>query len=196
MCGDYFVRKETLDRHMREQKHGVASASSQAPEEHLCPTPGCRKSVTGKGFKRRDKLKEHLTKKSCKPNRKLSKARLRLPSTGPAAVPFSSSPQNLEINRADASETPSDEASSPEQEGSSTTDSGNGNPTIAERVAFLQRCCQADEEELRAVEQEIRAKEEELQERKRVYQQIRERITGSRSNLEMLMKQHQLVTGI
>jgi hypothetical protein len=116
-CGDYFVRKETLDRHMREQKHGVAPASSQEPEEHLCPTAGCRKSVRGKGFKRRDKLKEHLVKKSCKPIRQLSKARLRPPSTVPAAVPFTSPPENLEFNRVGASESPSGEGARPEQAG-------------------------------------------------------------------------------
>jgi cell division FtsZ-interacting protein ZapD len=58
-------------------------------------------------------------------------------------------------------------------------------------VAFLQRWCQADEEELRAVEQEIRAKEEELVARKRVCQQIRERLAASQSSLDMLSKQHQ-----
>ncbi|KAH6855897.1 hypothetical protein B0I37DRAFT_366063 [Chaetomium sp. MPI-CAGE-AT-0009] len=147
-CEFDFVRKETLDRHMREQKHGVTYAGPQDPEEHLCPTSGCRKSVRGKGFKRPEKLKEHLTK----------------------------------------NETPSDDASSTEKEGTCVTGSGKGTPTIAERVAFLQRCRQADEEELRTLEQEIRAKE-------RVCQQIRERILVSQSSLDMLM-QHRAAPGM
>ncbi len=176
---------------MREQKHGETSASPGGPEEYLCSTSGCRKSVKGKGFKRREKLDEHLRNKSCKPDRKSSKARLRLASTGTAAVPPTSSPQRPEVSRSGASETPSDETSSPEQESTSKTDSGSGNPTLAERIAFLQRCCQADEEELRSVEQKIREMEEEVRARKQLYQRIRERISGSQSNLEMLLKQQQ-----
>jgi hypothetical protein len=176
---------------MREQNHGVPSAALRDAEEHLCPVPGCRKSVRGKGFKRGEKLREHLAKKSCKPIRQLSKAPLRLPSTSRAAVPFTSSPIDVEIDRIDASEPPTDETGSPERERAPTTESRGGNPTIAERVAFLKRCCQADEEELRAVEQEIRAKEEELVARKRVCQQIRERLAASQSSLDMLTKQHQ-----
>lgn len=179
---------------MREQKHGAAYAGPPNPEEHLCPTPGCRKSVRGKGFKRLEKVKEHLTKKSCKPTRTLSKARLRTASTAPAATPFTPPLQNLEINHAGVSETPSDDVGSAEleetlEEITCATGSDKGNPTIAERVAFLQRCREADEEELRTLEQEIQAKE-------RACQQIRERIAASQSNLDMLMGQCRAAPGM
>jgi hypothetical protein len=75
------------------------------------------------------------------------------------------------------------ERGSPEQERAPTTELSSGSPTIAERVAFLQRCLQADEEELCA-------EEEELLTRKRACQQIRERIAASKSSLDMLMRQH------
>ena len=59
-------------------------------------------------------------------------------------------------------ETPSEETSSAEQDSTIISKSANGKPAVAGRISFLERCCQADEEELLAVEREIREREEEL----------------------------------
>ncbi len=64
-------------------------------------------------------------------------------------------------------------------------------PTLSERIAFHQRCCEADEEELDSVDREIRAMEEALRAKRQEWEHIEERVVVSRRTLEMLMKQQQ-----
>jgi len=95
--------------------------------EFRCPNSQCRKSAEGNGFRRHAKLLEHLRKKSCKPDRRSTKASHRLASSGPPTLrltypvrPYgpehngANATGSSGIGREDASETPSDETSGPE----------------------------------------------------------------------------------
>lgn len=52
-CSVSCTQQKDLKRHMRS-KHDDSSSV------YLCPTVGCRRAMEGKGFKRKDKLDEHL----------------------------------------------------------------------------------------------------------------------------------------
>lgn len=222
---------------MLEQKHGEFTGSNRP--EYRCPNPQCRKSVEDNGFKRYGKLQEHLRKNSCKPNRRLSKARQRLTSKAPPTTFLAPLARPLDMNYGganetlpnevapdefpvishdDASEISSDEASSsesalaapisaqteapsqpeerastlhPQKETTSVGKFDSGKPTLAERIAFHERCCEADEEELNMVDEEIRTMEEALRAKQEDRQRTKERIVASRRNLEMLRRQQQ-----
>ncbi|KAK3315964.1 hypothetical protein B0H66DRAFT_592224 [Apodospora peruviana] len=229
-CAEQFDRKDIFRRHKREQKHGEFAGSDRP--EFRCPNPQCRKSAEGNGFRRQDKLLEHLRNKSCKPDRRLSKARHRFTSNGPPAVlsALSARPHGLNhddanavgsptIGRDDASDTPSDETSSPgsasavpvsdvrisvpppQLDGGTSIrqtqrktpsveeKSADGKPTLSERIGFHEKCYEADVDELNVTDKEIQAMEEALHAKRQARQQVEERVVTTREVLEMLKRQ-------
>jgi len=204
-CDIRFGRKETLNRHIFEQGHSGEPARP-SPNEYLCPTSWCKRSAKGNGFRRLDKLGEHLKRKSCKPLRQTSKPRRRQLQLAPGeagAGGLTPSSWSIGVTSAGSSESPL-ESSSGHDDGNfqeAAKPSGKG-PSLAERVDFAEECLQADREQLRVEKQEILTMEakihamgEELRARKETHRLVSERVATAQANLSMLLEQQQRFVG-
>jgi len=176
----------------------------RSPKDILCPKSRCRKSTTGNGFKRPYNLAKHLERASCKPLKRNARRRHHLPVPGGvAAGVLAPSSQRIGGTGVGASDTTSE--SSAGREGGTPQGPfkpSGGGPSLDERVMFMEKCLQADREELRAEDQEILAMEEkihamgeELRARKEAHRLISERVAVSQENLSMLLKQQGRVLG-
>ena len=181
-CSKKFSRPDALARHMRELKHTSASFQrfqcgfAEDTTEFLCPAPGCKKSKTGFGFKRRDKLQQHV-KRSCKAHRRLHQAIAA--SSGSGTPPPTSS--GIAIVAAEEG-SPTDKepgqtpgALPPRSKSFDSSDSGDV-------LASLRRCHEAEEREQLAREEEFRKIQEECQ-------RGRERLEGLKRVLDMFERE-------
>ncbi|KAH8901689.1 hypothetical protein GQ53DRAFT_8239 [Thozetella sp. PMI_491] len=148
-CDRIFSRKDALQRHMREQKHAAHPNPSRDPSEFVCPYPVCKRSKTGAGFKRREKLEQHI-RSSCK-------GRLRLTPWNQAVV------TSTEITQSDdAASLPARQTSASMQEGLRATGSEDERLSRECRISVLQKLYQAEEEDLRMKEEECQRVRERL----------------------------------
>jgi len=176
-CSKEFSRPDALARHMRELKHISASSqrfqgSVEDNTEFLCPAPGCKKSKTGFGFKRRDKLQQHL-KRSCKAQRRLqaiaASSGSRTPPTslsGITSVTEEGSPTNNELGQTPVA---------PHSKGFDCSDN-------VHVLASLQRCHEAEEREQLSREEDLRKRQEECR-------RGRERLEELKRVLEMFERE-------
>ena len=152
-CRGSFCRLDALRRHLRETNHGFVSGTAGQGNEFCCPNPDCKRSRAGSGFKRNDKLKQHL--KSC--TARSIAARL------DASTP-SMSPQPPEIGEATASSSARGQ-SSPER-GTPSTETGSGGFDGRDALSGLKSLYEMYDRDLRDKEEQcrrIREKMEHLQ---------------------------------
>ncbi|KAK4148296.1 uncharacterized protein C8A04DRAFT_24103 [Dichotomopilus funicola] len=106
------------------------------------------------------------------------------PKSAPA-VPMSDVPIPVLLSRPDGR----DSIMHPQRETSSAKKPAGGKPTLSERIEYHEKCYEADVDELNATDREIRVMEDALQAKRQTRRQVEERVTTTKSEIEMLKRQ-------
>ncbi|KAK4449009.1 hypothetical protein QBC34DRAFT_101710 [Podospora aff. communis PSN243] len=201
-CGKGFSRQDALRRHMAEQKHGqgLQAFESTYAKEYLCSIIGCRRSVSGSGFKRPSHMRDHL--KTCGRAIGLVIPPPEAPLPAPSSAPLlperargqdSTSPpprcaeasvipeapanglnQGFNAGHDREGDIPTGDVPSGEAIAGNPAQRGDGGLSQEDRVSALERCYRAEEEELLALEQECQRRRERLEHLRGVIDLFRE----------------------